>query len=71
MGGSWAEQRAKRGTTFTYSLPEAARVVFTIEMRPTGRVAGLRCVKQTKRNRARSCTILAKIGSFAQDGVAA
>jgi VCBS repeat-containing protein len=63
--------RAKKGTTFVYSLSEAARVVFTIEQRASGRRVGSKCVRPTKRNATRrACTRYVKIGSFAQDGAA-
>jgi hypothetical protein len=61
--------RAKKGTTFVYSLSENARVVFKIEQRTTGRRVGSKCVKATKRNKSRrKCTRYVTIGSFAQAG---
>lgn len=64
-------KKAKRGTTFHYSLSEAARVVFTIERASKGRKVGKKCRKQTKRNRTRGrCTRDSKVGSFAAQGAA-
>ncbi len=37
---------AQKGTTFRYSLDEAARVVFTVERKLTGRVVRGQCVRQ-------------------------
>jgi VCBS repeat-containing protein len=63
--------RAKKGTTFVYSLSETARVLFTIEQRTTGRSVGGKCVRPTRSNATkRACTLYVKIGSFAQNGVA-
>jgi VCBS repeat-containing protein len=61
--------RAKKGTTFVYSLSEDARVVFKIEQRTTGRRVGTKCQKTTKRNKSRrKCTRYVRIGSFAHAG---
>jgi VCBS repeat-containing protein len=61
--------RARRGTTFVYSLSEQSRVVFTIEQKATGRRVGTRCQRPTSRNRKRRrCTRYVVIGRFAQDG---
>jgi hypothetical protein len=61
--------RAKKGTTFVYSLSEDARVVFQIEQRTTGRRVGSKCVKATTRNKSkRKCTRYVTIGRFAQAG---
>ena len=60
---------AKKGTTFVYSITEAARVVFTIHQKLPGRRVGGRCVKPTRRNAARrKCTRFVKRGAFAQQG---
>ena len=62
-----AQSRAKKGTTFVYSLSEAARVVFTIHAKKKGRRVGRRCVKPTRRNRGKpACTRFVKVGRFAQ-----
>jgi hypothetical protein len=64
--------RAKKGTTFVYSLSEPSRVVFTIEKRTSGRTVGGKCVRSTRSNRSRrSCVLYVTVGSFAQDGVTA
>jgi secreted trypsin-like serine protease len=57
---------AKAGTTFRYSLSEAARVVFTIEQALPGRRSGRSCVKPTRKNRSkRRCTRVQLFGRFA------
>jgi hypothetical protein len=62
---------AKRGTTFVYSLSEAARVVFTIHAKKPGRRVRGRCVKPTPRNRnRRKCTRFVRFGRFAQSASA-
>jgi hypothetical protein len=59
--------RAKKGTTFVYSLSESARVVFRIQAKKKGRRVRRRCVKPTRRNRdRRACTRFVKVGAFAQ-----
>jgi hypothetical protein len=68
---SVARKKPPKGTTFRYTLSEAARVVFTIDRSSTGRKAGKRCVKQTRANRKRKkCTRFARAGRFAVNGVA-
>jgi PKD domain len=60
---------AKKGTTFVYSITEAARVVFTIRQKLPGRRVRGRCVKPTRRNASRrKCTRFVKRGAFAQNG---
>jgi hypothetical protein len=60
--------RAKKGTAFVYSLSEAARVLFTIESRTTGRKVGTTCRKTSRSNRTRPhCTRFVSVGRFAQD----
>jgi hypothetical protein len=57
---------AAKGTTFRYSLSEAARVLFNVDRAQPGRRAGRRCVKPTARNRGkRRCTRYLKFGRFA------
>jgi uncharacterized delta-60 repeat protein len=64
-------KRAKRGTTFRYTLSEAARVVFRIERKGRGRKVGRRCRAQTRKNRKRRrCVRYQRVGSFAQAGKA-
>jgi hypothetical protein len=61
----------KRGTTFRYTLSEAAGVVFTIEKSTTGRKVGKSCKKLTKSNRKRKrCTRYKRAGQFAQASLA-
>jgi hypothetical protein len=64
-------QRRRRGTKFRFSLSEPARVVFTISRARPGRRVGRRCVKPTRRNRARrKCTRYVRVRSFAVQGSA-
>jgi hypothetical protein len=62
---------AKKGTSFSYSLSEAATVTFTVERRSAGRRVGRRCAKPTRRNRGRrKCSRYVRIGAFAHAGKA-
>ncbi|MCA1700809.1 MAG: hypothetical protein LC790_18655 [Actinobacteria bacterium] len=70
-----ATKRSRRhrraGTSFRYTLSEAARVVFTIEKKTRGRRVGGKCRQRTQRNRkARRCTRYKRSGSFSQQGAA-
>ena len=57
---------ARRGTTFRFTLSEAARVVFRIDRKVRGRKVGGKCRRETRRNRKRSrCTRYVRAGSFA------
>jgi uncharacterized delta-60 repeat protein len=59
--------RVKRGTVFSYTLSEPARMVFRIERKAKGRRVGRKCAPATRRNRARrACTRYVLFGSFAQ-----
>jgi hypothetical protein len=61
-----ASQKRRRGTTFRYTLSEPARVVFGIRRARPGRRVGRRCVKPTRRNRARrKCTRYVLVRRFA------
>jgi hypothetical protein len=63
--------RAKKGTTFVYTLSEQATTTLTIERAETGRRKGRSCVKATKKNRkAKKCTRYAKVGALARNGLA-
>jgi hypothetical protein len=53
LSAGLAPRRARAGTTFRYSLDEAARVTFTIERVLPGRRVGRRCVKPRRSNRSR------------------
>jgi hypothetical protein len=62
-------RKAKRGTRFTFTLSEPARVTIAIERRAKGRRAGRgrnsRCVKQTSANlKAPRCARFLKAGSL-------
>jgi hypothetical protein len=64
-----ARRRVKRGGTFRYTLSEGSRVVVTIQRATTGRKAGRRCRRQTRRNRSkRACVLYVRAGSFLQQG---
>jgi hypothetical protein len=68
---SVAAKRAKKGTTFKYSLSESARVVFTIERALPGRKVGGKCKKPSRSNRKKKrCTRYKLFGRFAHQGAA-
>jgi hypothetical protein len=57
FGSAAARRKPKRGTTFRYTLTEAATVSLTISQRVSGRRRGRRCVAPTRSlRRARRCT---------------
>lgn len=61
---------AKRGTTFTYVLSEAATVTISIELKSKGRRVGRNCVKASKHNATKpSCARYAVVGAFSNSGV--
>ena len=61
------KRKTKKGTTFRYTLSEAARVVFTVERRGVGRKVGKKCRKKTASNRSRrKCTLFTVVRRFAQ-----
>jgi hypothetical protein len=64
--------RAVAGTSVRFSLSEAAAVTLTVERRTTGRRVGGRCVKPTRKNRAkRGCIRYVRLkGSLTQGGAA-
>jgi hypothetical protein len=63
--------RARKGTTFAYTLSEPARVLFRVEKKTAGRRSGGKCVKRSRRvRRGRACTLWVPKGAFAQDGAA-
>jgi CSLREA domain-containing protein len=63
--------RARKGTTFRYTLSEPARVVFTIQRQLPGRKVGKRCRKPSRSNRAqRKCKRYKAAGRFAQQSAA-
>jgi hypothetical protein len=66
---SVSARRVKRGTRFTFTLSEPARVTIAIERKARGRKAGpgrrARCVKPTPANRkARRCVRFLKVGAL-------
>jgi hypothetical protein len=62
---------AKKGTTFTFVLSEAATVTTTIELKSKGRRVGRDCVKASKRNATKpSCARYAVVGAFSNSGAA-
>ena len=61
----------KKGTTFRYSLSEAAGVTFTVQRRGRGRRVGRSCKKPTRANRKRrKCTRYTRVGAFRHQGAA-
>jgi hypothetical protein len=66
-----AAARAKKGTTFVYTLSEPATVTVTIEQSQSGRRKGRSCVKATKKNRkAKKCTRYVRKGAISRKGAA-
>ena len=64
-------EKVKRGTAFTYKLSEAAKVIFTIERKTTGRKVRNTCKRKTRKNaKKRRCALFKKVGSFAVAGLA-
>jgi hypothetical protein len=65
------KKKVPRGTRFSYSLSEPARVVFTLERKSSGRRVAGKCVKATKSNKGKpKCTRLTRVGRFAKQSVA-
>jgi hypothetical protein len=64
--------KAPIGSRVTYSLSAAATVEFGVERRLPGRKVGMRCVKQTRANRAKKkCPLFKKLkGGFTHSGQA-
>ena len=63
--GSIARTDAKRGTTVSYKLSEAANIVFSVQRKLAGRKQGKKCV--AKRKRGKRCTALKLVkGSFSR-----
>jgi RTX calcium-binding nonapeptide repeat (4 copies) len=66
-----SRRRVTRGTTFRFSLSEAARVSFAIERRTRGRRVGKTCRRQTAANRRRrACVRSVRVGAFATQALA-
>jgi alpha-tubulin suppressor-like RCC1 family protein len=64
-------RRARKGTTLTYSVSEAARVVFVVQRTRPGRRVGSRCRKPTRANqKRRRCKRYVLFGAFAQNAAA-
>ena len=62
-------RRPKRGTNFSYTLSEPARIAFRIERRAPGRKTGGKCGRVTAQNRAKPpCARFVAVGAFAQEG---
>jgi Ca2+-binding RTX toxin-like protein len=56
---------ARKGTTFRYSLSEAATVTFAIQRKTSGRRVRGRCRKRTRANaRNRKCNLFKRVGAF-------
>jgi len=63
--------RAKKGTTFVYTLSEPATVAIAIQRPQPGRRKGRNCVKPSKKNRkAKKCTRFATVGTLTRSGIA-
>jgi hypothetical protein len=64
-------KKAKVGTTFRYSLSEAAKVKFVIALKSRGRRVGKACRKPSRKTRHRkACTRFVKRGTLTRSGVA-
>ena len=62
---SAAAAKVKRGTRFTYTLSEPAKVVIAIDRKAKGRRAGKKCVKVTPANRShKPCTRFVRKGTL-------
>jgi sugar lactone lactonase YvrE len=69
--GVAARRKIARGTTFSYSLSEAATVTFKIERKLRGRKVRGKCRRRTRKNaKRRRCTRYVRAGRFNQAGVA-
>lgn len=65
--GSAAKPKVKRGTSFRYTLSEAATARFTIERSATGRRVGKKCRPQTRANAGhKKCVRFKRIGAFSR-----
>lgn len=61
--------RVAKGKKVSYKLSEAAAVSFKLEKKSKGRRADRKCVKQTKKNRAKKgCPLFRQIASFGGPG---
>jgi hypothetical protein len=66
-----AARKARKGTTLRLRLSEPARVRFVVLLKSRGRKVGRRCVKPTRRNRARKrCIRLIRKGTFVRSAPA-
>jgi len=64
-----ATARAKKGTTFVFSLSEQATTTLTLERGQPGRRKGRSCDKPTRKNRkAKKCTRFVKVGALTHAG---
>jgi 6-phosphogluconolactonase (cycloisomerase 2 family) len=62
-----AKGAKKGGTTFRYTVNEAASVGFTIERKKIGRLVGKKCKARTSKNAARKkCPLFKRLGSLGQ-----
>jgi len=65
FGSAAKAKKHKKGTTFRYTLSEAATVQFTVSQRASGRRRGRRCVAPTRSlRRARTCTRIIARGTL-------
>ena len=63
--------RARKGTTFRYTLSSDATVTIAIARAASGRIKGTKCVKPTpKLRRAKKCTRFVTVGTLTRASVA-
>jgi hypothetical protein len=61
--------RVAKGKNISYTLSEAASVSFKLEKKSKGRKVGRKCVKQTKKNKAKkACPLFKQVASFGGPG---
>jgi hypothetical protein len=70
-GNAVAARKARKGTTLRLRLSEPARVRFVVLRKSRGRKVGRKCVKPTRKNRARKrCARLIRKGTFVRSAPA-
>ena len=69
--GVQGEHRVPQGHAVRYTLSEAARTTFTVQVKKSGRKLGRRCVAPKRSNlRKKRCHRFVKVGGFAHSGKA-
>ena len=61
------KKRAPVGTTFRYTLSEAARVTIQLQRALPGVKRGKRCLKPSKRRRGKRCTRFVRVGQLVRE----